>query len=131
MLAVARPEGQIVERCSRCDQRISQFHMMALGILPQIFSRLDSDLGVNRDAMDRPEKRVQRAMFLRPGSMPKLGNGDRRAQQWSLSLTQLIPLKEEGFIPRASDFNEDVRVDQDRLQEASLRNRFPFRRRRT
>src|SRR5437660_1907816 len=102
MLAVTGPEGQTVDRCGRCDQRISQFHMMAFGILPQIFAGQYSDLGVNRNAMDRSEKCVQCAMFLWPGPMPKLGNGDRRAQQWSLRPTQLVPLNENSFIPGTS-----------------------------
>lgn len=131
MLVIARPERQIVEKSCGCDQRVSQFQMMALGILPQIFTRLNSNLCVNWDAMDRSEERLKSAMFLRSGSMPKLRDSYRRAQQRSFSPTQLVPSKKEGGIPGAGDLNQDIRVDQDGLQEASLRNRFPLRRRRT
>lgn len=131
MLAVARPEGEIVEGGRRGYEGVAQFHMMALGKLSYILSRLNSNLGVDGDAMDRGKKCVERSVLLRTGAVPKLRDGHRRTHERGFNKTQLAPSKEDTVIPGTGDFDEDIRVDQDGLQEASPLSRFPLRRRRT
>jgi len=84
---------------------------MALGILPEIFSRSDSNVCVDGDAIYRREERLEGLLFVRTGAVPKLRDGDGRAQQWGVAATQLIPAGEDAVIPGAGNFNKDVRID--------------------
>src|SRR5712692_1177461 len=104
---------------------------MASCVLPEIVSCTLPDLDVNWDAMDRAEKGTENCLFLRPGAEPELCHGHRRAQQSGVGLTQLVPAGEEGAITGPRNLNQNVRVDQNGLQETILRNRFPLRSLRT
>src|SRR6266852_6330517 len=99
---------------------------MAPRILFKIVTRTLPDLDVNWDAMERNEERAESCMFLRPGAVPELCDGHRRAQQRGVALTQLVPAGEDGIITGLRNLNQNVRVDQNGLQETILRSRFPL-----
>src|SRR5260370_2020755 len=79
VLPVAGPKRQVVKGDSCSNQRVSELHMMALGIVSKIFSREDPDLRIDGDALDRGKERVERSMFPRTGSVPEFRDGYRRA----------------------------------------------------
>src|SRR5882672_5656701 len=126
--AVARPQFQIVDR-DRCgNQGVSQFYVVALRVLPQIVSCAYSNFGIYRDAMNRRKKSFEGVLFLRASAVPELGHGDGGAQECHLTSAQFIPACKDGEVPGPGNLDQDVRVDQNRLQRAILLRRFPFRR---
>src|SRR5258708_20716014 len=74
MLAVARPEGQVMEGGCRRYERISQLYMVALGILSEIFSRSNSNIDIDGDGLDRGEKRLESCKFLWTGPVPEFSD---------------------------------------------------------
>jgi len=67
--AVARPELQFMDGDSCSYERVTQFDVMALRILPQIASCPLPDLDVDRDAVERGKERVESRVFRRPGAV--------------------------------------------------------------
>src|SRR5260370_32721566 len=78
VLPVAGKKRQVVKGDSCSNQRVSELHMMALGIVSKIFSREDPDLRIDGDALDRGKERVERSMFPRTGSVQGSGPVTRR-----------------------------------------------------
>lgn len=84
--AITRPEFELMDGNCRGDERVTQFDVMALRVLPQIVSRTLPDLDVDRNACDRGKERTESRNFLRTRAVPKLRDGHRRAQQWTVAL---------------------------------------------
>jgi hypothetical protein len=55
MASIASPELKVVDGGGSGDQRVSQFHMMALGILSQVITGALPNPGVNCDALNGGE----------------------------------------------------------------------------
>src|ERR1700686_531222 len=81
VLAITRPEFELMDGNCPGDEPVPQFDVMALRVLPQIVSRTLPDLEVDRNACDRDKERTESSMFLRTRAVPKLRDGHRRAQQ--------------------------------------------------
>ena|SRR5215469_9235434 len=105
MLAVARPQLQAPNRSRRRNERVSQFYVMALRILPKIGSCAGPNLGVNRHAIQRSEKRVQSSIFVRQSAVPQFRDGDWGERNNYLSLSQLVPSHEQSVISCARDLD--------------------------
>jgi len=53
---------------------------MTLEKLPQVISRALPNPGVNGDALDGGEERIERGLFSGTSPVPEFGDGDGRAQ---------------------------------------------------
>ena len=68
---------------------------------------------------------------MRPRAVPNLSDNDRGAQDDDLAAAQLIPASKQVRVPRPGNLDENVGVDQNRFQGATLLIRLPLRSRRT
>ena len=128
---VAGPKPQVVDGGGGRDQSVSQFNVVTFGELPQKVSSALADRGIDGNTVDGCKKSLEGLIFLRPGTMPQFGDRNRRAEQRGAATAQGVPSSEQILVPGARDLNQDIRVDQESLQDEILVSRLPLRRRRT
>jgi len=75
MLAVTRPEGEIMNRSRGGNQGITEFDMVAFGELPQVVAGATPDFRADGHARQGAEQCVEDPVFVRPRSMPHLRYG--------------------------------------------------------
>jgi hypothetical protein len=80
MLSIAGPKLEVVERDSSRYQRVSEFHMVALGILSEIFASADANPRIDGDALDRSKERVERWVLVGTCPVPEFRNSHRRTE---------------------------------------------------
>ena len=64
-------------------------------------------------------------------AVPKLSDGDGGAEECRVALAEPVPPSEESAVAGPANLDQDIGVDEYRLQEAILLRREPLRRLRT
>jgi hypothetical protein len=102
--------------CNRAsgDQGIRHLHSMATSILAQVDARLTTDFFVYKSAGQRLEKIIQCLMLIRPSAGPEFRYADRRIQNGGAGIAELNPFGNDVCILAARDFDQDVRIDENR-----------------
>jgi hypothetical protein len=127
MLPIPRPEIQTMDRSGGCDQSIPQFDLVALGVLPKVVTGYLPDDSIDGNAADRAEESAEDPLFMRTCTMPQLSHSDRGAEDSGVTTAQLAPASENRRIASPRYFDQNVRVNQDRVQDFNARSRFPLR----
>ena len=127
MLAVSRPEAEVVKRSRGGDQGIAELDVMALPKLLKKLSGTNAYFQVNRNAEERGKESLEGTDFSGAGAMPEFGDGYGRAKDWGVFATQLAPSGKQGGITGAGDLNQDIGINENGHQEAKRCWRFPFR----
>lgn len=70
-------EFQIVKRGRRCNQRVTQFHMMAFREPMKVFTGVAAYRNIYRDTLDNRKERCERRVFRRPRAVPEFRDSDR------------------------------------------------------
>ena len=124
MLAVSRPQLRSVRHCASGDQGIRDLDSRASSVLLQINACLTTHFFVDWSACQRPEKIVQGVILIRPSTGPEFSYTHGRIQDSTVGVTQAYPLGDDLRISTASDFNQDVGIDENghRLRSRSSRS---------
>jgi len=77
MLAVMRPEGEIMNGSGGGNQSVAEFDVVAFGELPQVVAGAAPNFRSDRHARQDTEQCLERRVFAGPGAMPHFRHGDR------------------------------------------------------
>lgn len=113
------------------NECVAKLNTMTFSIAPQVFSGPPADFSIGWNADQSAEQLGQTFVFRRTGSRPEFSHANRREENECIGCTQLYPFRDNGGVPSAGDFDEDIGVNKNRHCPRSLSNLDPRRRLRT
>lgn len=111
VLAVPSPEGGFLPHGGRRYERVSEFQIVAFAELAEEFASHLASTVLNRDTCERAEEAGNGLVFAGAGACPNFRGIDGREQDQRSRISQSRPLRHDGLVSAAQDFDHYVGIE--------------------